>query len=126
MSKRSDFRDAEIGKRLRALRLRRGRSQSNLGEALGVSFQQIQKYERGVNRVGASRLFDLSRVLDVPITFFYADLEARSKPRELSVTDEFDFLQTPSAMRWMRAFAQIKEPSVRLKFLRLAEMVASK
>jgi transcriptional regulator with XRE-family HTH domain len=51
-----------------------GMSQERLGEALGLTFQQVQKYERGVNRVGASRLFDLSRVLDVPISFFYDDM----------------------------------------------------
>jgi transcriptional regulator with XRE-family HTH domain len=51
-----------------------GLSQERLGEALGLTFQQVQKYERGVNRVGASRLFDLSRVLDVPISFFYDDM----------------------------------------------------
>ncbi|MBV9811294.1 MAG: helix-turn-helix transcriptional regulator [Acetobacteraceae bacterium] len=51
-----------------------GMSQERLGEALGLTFQQVQKYERGVNRVGASRLFDLSRVLDVPISFFFDDM----------------------------------------------------
>src|SRR5919107_2466534 len=67
--------DVRVGARLR-LRLRRnmlGLSQEKLGEAIGLSFQQVQKYERGANRIGASRLYELSRVLDVPVTFFFED-----------------------------------------------------
>src|SRR5579875_1614359 len=66
--------DAHVGTRIRLRRTLLGMSQEKLGEALGLTFQQVQKYERGVNRVGASRLFDLSRVLDVPISFFFDDL----------------------------------------------------
>src|SRR5262249_48682224 len=63
--------DVHVGSRIRLRRTLLGMSQERLGEALGLTFQQVQKYERGVNRVGASRLFDLSRVLDVPISFFF-------------------------------------------------------
>src|SRR6195952_4825225 len=66
--------DAHVGSRIRLRRTLMGMSQERLGEALGLTFQQVQKYERGVNRVGASRLFDLSRVLDVPISFFFDDM----------------------------------------------------
>jgi transcriptional regulator with XRE-family HTH domain len=66
--------DAHVGTRIRLRRTLMGMSQERLGEALGLTFQQVQKYERGVNRVGASRLFDLSRVLDVPISFFFDDM----------------------------------------------------
>ncbi len=66
--------DAHVGTRIRLRRTLLGMSQETLGEALGLTFQQVQKYERGVNRVGASRLFDLSRVLDVPISFFFDDM----------------------------------------------------
>jgi|1186.fasta_scaffold128378_2 transcriptional regulator with XRE-family HTH domain len=66
--------DAHVGSRLRLRRLLMGISQEKLGAALGLTFQQIQKYERGANRVGASRLFDLSRVLDVPVSYFFADM----------------------------------------------------
>ena len=66
--------DVHVGSRIRLRRTLLGMSQERLGEALGLTFQQVQKYERGVNRVGASRLFDLSRVLDVPISFFFDDL----------------------------------------------------
>ncbi len=66
--------DVHVGTRIRLRRTLMGMSQERLGEALGLTFQQVQKYERGVNRVGASRLFDLSRVLDVPISFFFDDM----------------------------------------------------
>jgi transcriptional regulator with XRE-family HTH domain len=66
--------DVHVGTRMRLRRTLMGMSQERLGEALGLTFQQVQKYERGVNRVSASRLFDLSRVLDVPISFFYDDM----------------------------------------------------
>src|SRR5690348_14474320 len=66
--------DVHVGSRIRLRRTLLGMSQERLGEALGLTFQQVQKYERGVNRVGASRLFDLSRVLDVPISFFFDDM----------------------------------------------------
>ncbi len=66
--------DAHVGSRIRLRRTLLGMSQERLGEALGLTFQQVQKYERGVNRVGASRLYDLSRVLDVPIAFFFDDM----------------------------------------------------
>ena len=66
--------DIHVGSRIRLRRTLLGMSQERLGESLGLTFQQVQKYERGVNRVGASRLFDLSRVLDVPISFFFDDM----------------------------------------------------
>ncbi|MBV1837378.1 helix-turn-helix domain-containing protein [Acetobacter estunensis] len=66
--------DAHVGARIRLRRTMLGLSQEKLGEAIGLTFQQVQKYERGTNRVSASRLFDIARVLDVPIGFFYDDM----------------------------------------------------
>src|SRR5262249_58573884 len=66
--------DVHVGSRVRLRRTLLGMSQEKLGEAIGLTFQQVQKYERGANRVGASRLFDLSRVLDVPVSFLFEDL----------------------------------------------------
>ncbi|NPD69267.1 helix-turn-helix transcriptional regulator [Lichenicola cladoniae] len=68
--------DVHVGGRIRLRRTLLQMSQERLGDALGLTFQQVQKYERGANRVGASRLFDLSRVLDVPVSFFFDDLPA--------------------------------------------------
>src|SRR3990170_8436401 len=65
--------DAHVGTRVRLRRMLLGMSQEKLGEHLGLTFQQVQKYEKGVNRIGASRLFDLSHVLGVPVQFFYED-----------------------------------------------------
>ena len=77
--------DVHVGSRIRLRRTLLGMSQERLGEALGLTFQQVQKYERGVNRVGASRLFDLSRVLDVPISFFFDDMPEASAQQAASV-----------------------------------------
>src|SRR5215208_5533266 len=68
--------DVHVGSRVRLRRTLLGMSQEKLGEAIGLTFQQVQKYERGANRIGASRLFDLSRVLDVPVSFFFDDMPA--------------------------------------------------
>ena len=68
--------DVHVGGRIRLRRTLLQMSQEKLGDALGLTFQQVQKYERGANRVGASRLFDLSRVLDVPVSFFFDDMPA--------------------------------------------------
>src|SRR5690242_20884104 len=68
--------DVHVGQRVRQRRTLLGMSQEKLAEAIGLTFQQVQKYERGANRVGSSRLFDLARVLDVPIAYFFEDMEA--------------------------------------------------
>lgn len=71
-----------VGRRIRLRRTLLGLSQEKLGEALGITFQQVQKYERGTNRVGASRLYDLASALDVPISFFFDDMPALDQPRD--------------------------------------------
>ncbi len=77
--------DVHVGARLRQRRTLMGMSQTNLGDVLGVSFQQVQKYENGANRISASRLFALSRVLDVPVEYFFDDMPdaVRHEPDEL-------------------------------------------
>ncbi|MBC8158615.1 MAG: helix-turn-helix transcriptional regulator, partial [Alphaproteobacteria bacterium] len=71
--------DIHVGSRVRLRRTLLGMSQEKLGEAVNLTFQQIQKYERGANRIGASRMFELSRVLDVPVSFFYDDMAEEIK-----------------------------------------------
>jgi transcriptional regulator with XRE-family HTH domain len=128
MSKRSgDPRDAEIGKRVRALRLHRGLSQTELGNELEITFQQVQKYEKGTNRISAGRLQKIGEVLNVPITFFFKGDEeegSKSAPRPADVN--FDFLQTDNAMRLVRAYSRIKQRGIQLKLLRLTESIAGK
>lgn len=118
--------DVHVGTRIRLRRTLMGMSQERLGEALGLTFQQVQKYERGVNRVGASRLFDLSRVLDVPISFFFDDMPdnltstmggsaGRRGGGMSEPTDPFgdDTLNRRETLELVRAYYRITDPSVR-------------
>ncbi len=126
MRKRNrDPRDAEIAKRLRALRLQRGLSQTELGDVIGVTFQQVQKYERGTNRISAGRLHRIAETFEVPVGFFYADIaEPNDDAGRSAVAVEFDFLQTEGAIRLVRAYSRIKQAGVRLQLLKLAEELA--
>jgi transcriptional regulator with XRE-family HTH domain len=121
-----DPRDPRIGMRIRTLRLERGLSQAELGNLLGVSFQQIQKYEKGVNRVSAGRIHRVAEVLDVPVTFFYAGFaEEPARAADPHFVElGFDLLQTSGAIRLLRAYARIASPKTRQLFTRLAESVA--
>ncbi len=118
--------DVHVGTRIRLRRTLLGMSQERLGEALGLTFQQVQKYERGVNRVGASRLFDLSRVLDVPISFFFDDMPdnlstafgappGRRPPGALDSGDSSadEALNRRETLELVRAYYRITDPSVR-------------
>jgi len=118
--------DVHVGSRIRLRRTLLGMSQERLGEALGLTFQQVQKYERGVNRVGASRLFDLSRVLDVPISFFFDDmpdslaanfggLPNRRSAGASDQQDTFadDTLSRRETLELVRAYYRITDPSIR-------------
>jgi len=120
MAKRNrDPRDAAIGKRVRALRLHRGMSQTTLGDSLDLTFQQVQKYERGTNRISAGRL------LDVPITFFYTGFEDSKNKRDSDpIGIEFDYLQTDDVMRLVRSYARIKRRGIQLQLVKLTESLA--
>jgi transcriptional regulator with XRE-family HTH domain len=124
--------DVHVGSRIRLRRTLLGMSQERLGEALGLTFQQVQKYERGVNRVGASRLFDLSRVLDVPISFFFDDMpdalsgaygvQAHKRLGGFAESqDGFadDTLNRRETLELVRAYYRITDPSVRKRVFEL-------
>ncbi len=123
--------DVHVGSRIRLRRTLMGMSQERLGEALGLTFQQVQKYERGVNRVGASRLFDLSRVLDVPISFFFDDMPdslagqvggTSRRGSGLSETQEGfgdDTLNRRETLELVRAYYRITDPSIRKRVFEL-------
>ena len=89
--------DVHVGNRIRLRRTLLGLSQEKLAALLGLTFQQVQKYERGMNRVGASRLWDIGKVLEVPIEFFYEDMDsdvAKQSPRMFSISEEkMEYLQ---------------------------------
>jgi transcriptional regulator with XRE-family HTH domain len=119
--------DVHVGGRVRLRRTLMGMSQERLGEALGLTFQQVQKYERGVNRIGASRLFDLARVLDVPIGFFFDDMPdgvggVAGLPRRTAALGGFadaqdsfedDALHRRETLELVRAYYRITDPAVR-------------
>ena len=126
--------DVHVGARMRLRRTLLGMSQEKLGEAIGLTFQQVQKYERGANRIGASRLFDLSRVLDVPVSFFFDDMgEAAlsSSPAAVikgqaittaaSSGDDRDPLAKRETLELVRAYYSITDESVRRKVYELAK-----
>ncbi|XDZ62910.1 helix-turn-helix domain-containing protein [Alphaproteobacteria bacterium LSUCC0396] len=126
--------DMHVGKRVRLRRTLLGMSQEQLGAELNTTLQQVQKYERGANRISASRLWDISQILDVPISYFFDDMSEntmRSSPRWVSRGDVMDAmtsqpLKDPMARRetleLVRAYYTIEKPAVRK---RIAEMVKS-
>jgi transcriptional regulator with XRE-family HTH domain len=126
--------DMHVGKRVRLRRTLLGMSQEQLGAELNITFQQVQKYERGANRISASHLWDISQILDVPISYFFDDMSEntmRSSPRWVSRGDVMDAmtsqpLKDPMARRetleLVRAYYTIEKPAVRK---RIAEMVKS-
>jgi transcriptional regulator with XRE-family HTH domain len=119
--RRSDKRDIEVGRRLRTYRLQRGLSQERLADQLGVTFQQVQKYEKGTNRISAGRLQRISEVLDIPITeFFTAQRGSGGAQSEI-----FELLDTAAALRLVRAYSRIRDAKVQQALLYFVEQVAS-
>jgi transcriptional regulator with XRE-family HTH domain len=117
--------DVYVGGRVRLRRTLLGMSQEKLGEAIGLTFQQVQKYERGANRVGASRLYDLSRVLDVPVAFFFEDMPVPSEGghglAEPEATYESDPMLKRETLELVRAYYKIADPQVRRRLFELAK-----
>ncbi|MBB3235420.1 helix-turn-helix domain-containing protein [Phyllobacterium endophyticum] len=116
--------DVHVGARIRLRRNMIGLSQEKLGESLGITFQQIQKYEKGMNRVGASRLQAIGNILNVPVTFFFDDMPGQSdKPKgfeeESETTYVVGFLNSSEGIQLARAFAKIGDAKVRRKILDL-------
>lgn len=121
--------DVYVGSRVRLRRMMLSMSQEKLGEHLGITFQQIQKYEKGTNRIGASRLQHIATVLEVPVSFFFED--APGSPQEAAGLAEsksenyvIDFLSSSEGLQLNRAFVQIKEPKVRRKIVELVREIA--
>jgi transcriptional regulator with XRE-family HTH domain len=134
--------DVHVGKRLRLRRTLLGMSQERLGELLGLTFQQVQKYERGVNRIGSSRLFELGQILDVPISFFFDDLpetvagaggalSGYATPglaEERAGFDQEDDalpLDRRETLELVRAYYRIGDPAVRKRLFELAKALAN-
>lgn len=120
--------DISVGGRLRQRRTLLGMSQEKLGRAVGLTFQQIQKYERGVNRIGASRLLQLSRVLGVPIAFFFEDVPAvktrAPQPAATMTGPDNDPFSRRETMELVRAYYAITNPYVRKRVLDLVRALS--
>ena len=109
--------DAHVGNRVRTRRTLLGLNQTQLGDALGYTFQQVQKYEKGMNRISASKLYQMSKTLDVPISYFFEDIGgtaleidgARSAPADI----ERDQLHKRETLELVRAYYRIDDPEVR-------------
>lgn len=117
--------DAHVGARLRQRRMLLGISQEQLAEMLGLTFQQVQKYERGTNRVSASRLFQLARSLDTPITWFFEDIESdKAAAKAASETDEGDPMSRRETLELVRVYSRIDDRKVRKKLYEMAKALA--
>src|SRR5829696_2216604 len=116
--------DKYVGSRVRMRRIMLGMSQEKLGEALGLTFQQVQKYEKGTNRIGASRLHRIGTILGVPIEFFYEGAPHGSGAATVfsesaSSTYVSDFLSTTEGVHLVKAFLAVKDPKIRRKIIEL-------
>jgi transcriptional regulator with XRE-family HTH domain len=127
---RSNQVDAHVGTRVRMRRTLLGYSQEKLGDALGLTFQQVQKYERGANRIGASRLWHLSRILDVPVAFFFEDMEEpqAGTPQGIAIglaegADTFDHdpMAKRETLELVRSYYKISDPKVRRRVFELVK-----
>jgi len=121
--------DKHVGSRVRMRRMMLSMSQEKLGDALHLTFQQVQKYEKGTNRIGASRLQQISHILQVPVSFFF---EWAPTPDGMSSMSEApspayvaDFLSSSDGLALTKAFMRIKHPNVRRRIVDLVESIAS-
>lgn len=122
MNKSTQPADQRVGSRVRMRRLMLNMSQTKLADALGVTFQQVQKYENGVNRISASRLQRMERVLQVPISYFFDQGNDRSGGPK-NAADLETFLASRSGVSLMRSFTRIKEPKLRRRIVELVEQL---
>lgn len=120
--------DMHVGARMRLRRLMLRMSQDKLGDSLGVTFQQIQKYERGANRVSASRLWNMAEILEVPVQFFFEGLGEQNTLTSFSDTDQtpmvYDFINSHDGVQLAAAFSQICDTKVRRQVLQLVRTLS--
>jgi transcriptional regulator with XRE-family HTH domain len=119
--------DAHVGARLRQRRMLLGISQEQLADMLGLTFQQVQKYERGTNRISASRLFQLARTLDTPITWFFEEIDS-DNPTQVAEAgaegDETDPMSRRETLELVRVYSRIDDRKVRKKLYEMAKALA--
>jgi transcriptional regulator with XRE-family HTH domain len=124
MTKKANPIDAQVGNRVRIRRMLIGMSQEKLGDLLGLTFQQVQKYEKGINRIGAGRLFEIARILDVPIDFFYDGVGVPSDGLGDPSAPVMEFVSSTEGLQLSLAFMKIKDPKVRKRMLDLMKSLA--
>lgn len=121
--------DVHVGARVRLRRTLLGMSQEKLGDAIGLTFQQVQKYERGANRIGASQLYDLSRVLDVPVSYFFEEFGETSPASGVSEQPAESYGANPMMKRetleLVRAYLRISDPQIKRRLFELAKALAA-
>jgi transcriptional regulator with XRE-family HTH domain len=117
--------DIQVGNRVRIRRMLIGMSQERLGDLLGLTFQQVQKYEKGVNRIGAGRLFEVSRILNVPVDFFYEGVNAMpAGASEAESAPVMEFVSSGEGLQLSLAFMKIRDTKVRKRVLDLVKSLA--
>jgi len=124
-SKKPDLIDVEVGQRIRIQRLAAGLSQSELAERIGVTFQQVQKYEKGMNRVGAGRLTKIARMLNVPVSSFFDGRETIDQVALQGLDSPLAAMAQPYAYRLLRAYATISDPDLRQTIVEFVERTAN-
>jgi transcriptional regulator with XRE-family HTH domain len=124
MTKKANPIDGQVGNRVRIRRMLIGMSQERLGELLGLTFQQVQKYEKGINRIGAGRLFEIARILDVPINFFYEGVSASDDGMSDAGAPVMEFVSSGEGLQLSLAFMKIKDAKVRKRVLDLVKSLA--
>ena len=125
--------DIHVGSRVRLRRMLLSMSQEKLGQQMGLTFQQIQKYEKGTNRIGASRLYHISQLLEVPVQFFFDDaplaagqtegMAGMSEPKMENFL--YEFISTRDGLELIRAFVSIQDPKIRKRVVDLVRTLSS-
>jgi transcriptional regulator with XRE-family HTH domain len=116
--------DIVVGKRVRLRRVAIKMSQEELAKALGITFQQVQKYENGTNRISCSRLYDIARALKTPIGYFFADLSSKKSSEPDHIFDQIPTARIKDSAQLIKAFLRISDKSVRRKAIELMESLA--
>jgi len=121
-SKQQDPLDIEVGRRVRSLRLEKGMSQEKLGNQVALTFQQIQKYENGTNRIGAAKLQRIAQILGVSVSALYPD----PVPAGRTSQEVAELIDTGSTLRLLRAYSRMRSPSLQRALTTLVEEIAEK
>jgi transcriptional regulator with XRE-family HTH domain len=122
-AKSPDSTDVAVGQRIRSQRLMLGLSQTELGNKLGITFQQIQKYEKGTNRVSVGRLQQIAQLFKMPVSFFFEGASGKS-PSADHINESLEFLDTAASVRLVRSFAEIDDAEVRRDIVAFVEAIA--